>query len=62
MEDLTLNTTVSVDLDEVQEFIESEKFIQFLLNNTTNLSIALFIVQTVNDKIEELKKLNKESD
>ena len=53
---MKLNTTMSVDLEKVQEFIEGDKFAQFLLNNTTDFSVAAFILQTVMDKINELKE------
>ena len=49
-----------VDLYEVERLLESDKFIQFLLSNTTNITTPLFILQTVKDKIEELKKEESE--
>ena len=49
-----------VDLHEVEKFLENDKFIQFLLSNTTDIAIPLFILQTVKDKIEELKKEESE--
>ena len=49
------DTTVNVDLDEVKEFIESDKFVGFLLNNTTNFGVAAFVLQTVYDAIEQYK-------
>lgn len=51
---------VNVDLDNVKEFVESDKFIQFLLSNTTELSTAAFILQTVLERIDEI--INGESD
>lgn len=51
---MNLETIVSVDLEEVREFIESQKFLQFLLNNTTDFATAGFILQTLLDKLEEL--------
>lgn len=44
----------TVDLKDVKDFIESDKFTQFLINNTTDIGTALFILQTINDKLEEL--------
>lgn len=55
MKDIALNTTMSVDLNEVNGFIESDKFANFLLSNTTDFTVALFILQTLKDKINELK-------
>ena len=45
-------------LIKVQKFIESDIFIQFLLNNTTDMDVPTFILQAVHDKIVELE--NKE--
>ncbi len=42
-----------VDLDDVKRFVESEKFAQFLLANTTEFSTAAFILQTLLDAVEE---------
>ena len=50
-----------VDLKEVENFIESDKFVQFLLSNTTNIGTPLFILQAVKDKVNELKN-NEESE
>lgn len=50
--DLTLN------IEEFERFISSKNFIQFILNNTTDLSIAAFIIQVLRDKVEELKTQN----
>lgn len=44
----------TVDLKDVKDFIESDKFTQFLINNTTDIGTALFILQTISDKLEEL--------
>lgn len=53
---MNLDTTMSIDLDEVKEFIESDKFIQFLLNNTTDFGVAAYILQRLQDCIEEDSK------
>lgn len=50
---MIINTEMTVDPKEVREFVESEKFIQFLLNNTTDFSVAAFILQTVLDRLPE---------
>lgn len=57
---MILGTEMTVDLKEVKNFVESDKFIQFLLNNTTDFAVAAFILQTVLEKIDEIK--NGESD
>ena len=50
---MIFDTEMTVDVKEVREFVESEKFIQFLLNNTTDFSVAAFILQTVLDRLPE---------
>lgn len=55
------DTEMTVNLQEVNEFIESDKFIRFLLNNTTDFAVAAFVLQTVKDKVNELKN-NEESE
>lgn len=49
-----MNMDMTVNLEDVREFIESQKFTQFLLSNTTEFSTAAFILQTLLDKIEKL--------
>ena len=46
---------LSVDINDIEEFVKSDKFSQFLLNNTTEFSTAAFVLQTLFDKIDELK-------
>lgn len=50
-----MNMDMTVNLEDVKEFIKSDKFTQFLLSNTTEFSTAAFIFQTLLDKIEELE-------
>lgn len=50
---------VNVNLNDVKTFIESDKFIQFLLNNSTDLGTPVFITQTLLEKINELQKEEK---
>lgn len=49
-----MNMDMTVNLKDVREFIESQKFTQFLLSNTTEFSTAAFILQTLLNKVEEL--------
>lgn len=44
-----------VDIIEVKEFVKSDKFSQFLLNNTTDFYSAAFILQVLLDKIAEVE-------
>ena len=48
-----------VDIDNVEEFITSEKFTNFLVSNTTEIGTAGFILQVLLDKIEEIKSEEK---
>lgn len=48
------------DLDNVKKFVKSDKFTEFLLNNTTNFGTAAFVLQTLLDKISELEKEDAE--
>lgn len=50
----------TVDLNNVEQFITSDKFMQFLLNNTTEFGTAAFILDTLIRKIEELKNQEEE--
>lgn len=45
-----------VDLKEVERIIESDDLAQFLLSHTSDFGSALFILQTVHDRLEEIKK------
>lgn len=55
---MNMDMTIDIDLGEVEEFIKSDNFIQFMMNNTTNIGIPSFILQTILDKINELRKEN----
>ena len=44
-----------VDIAEVEGFITGEKFTDFLVNNTTNIGTAGFILQVLLDKIREIR-------
>lgn len=50
----------TVNLNSVEQFITSDKFTQFLLNNTTDFGTAAFILDTLIRKVKELK--NQEED
>ena len=42
-----------VDLKAVEEFVKSDKFTQFLVSNTTDIGIPMYILQTLFDAIEQ---------
>lgn len=45
-----------VNLEEVERIISSDELAQFLLRHTTDFGTALFILQTVQDKLAEIKE------
>ena len=47
---------MSVDINEVKSFIESDNFSSFLLNNTTDLGTAAFVLQACFDKLREVEE------
>lgn len=47
--------TIDVNIKDVEQFITSEKFTNFLTSNTTDFGTAAFVLQTLLDKIEEIK-------
>lgn len=47
-----MDLEVTVDLEEVKQFIESDKFAQFLLTNTTQFSSAAFILQALFNAVD----------
>ena len=56
---MNFNCELDVDLNEVEEFVKSDKFAQFLLNNNVDLAVPVFVLQVLLEKIEELKEENK---
>lgn len=46
---------IECNLDNIKEFINSAKFANFLVNNTTDIGTAAFILQTLYDKIDEIE-------
>lgn len=46
---------LNVNLNFVTDFIESDKFHQFLLSNTTEFETAAFILQSLMDAVENAK-------
>ena len=52
---------VSVDIENVESFILSDKFRDFLLNNTTEFGTTAFILQSLLNAVEEAKRNLKET-
>lgn len=53
---------ISVDIENVKEFVYSDKFRNFLLNATTDFGTAAFVLQTLTDKIDELKQAEEDAE
>lgn len=49
---------ITVDVDEVIEFIENEDFINYMLNLTDDVSVPAFILQATYNEIDRLKEGN----
>ena len=47
---------MTVNMDNIKEFIENEKFHQFLLSNTTEFETAAWVLQTLLDAYSEADK------
>lgn len=46
---------IEIDIVDIENFVVSDKFRDFLLSNTTDFGTATFILQTLLEKIDELK-------
>ena len=55
---ISLDMNLSVDLKDVEDFIYSDNFANYLINNAPNFETAGFIFQSLIDMVEEIK--NKE--
>lgn len=49
---MNFNTEIEVDLQEVKKFVESGKFADFLLTNTTDFATAAYILQNLLECLE----------
>ena len=47
--------TIDVDIDEVEKFIMSDKFRDFLLSNTSDFGVAAFILQSLLEDVDEAR-------
>lgn len=56
MESIEWDTSLSVELDEVEAFITSDTFTQFLLNNTTSFEVAAFVLDAVLKGLDRAKE------
>lgn len=47
---------VEVDMNEVERFINNPDFHYYLVNNVVEFSTAAFILQTLLDKVQEMRQ------
>ena len=52
---MELNTKITIDLEEVEKFLHSDEYINWLLNNTTDFTIAAFVLQAGFDALENAR-------
>ena len=50
---MNMNVEMTVDAEEVKNFITSENFTQFLLNNTTDFAVAGYILTVLMNDLEQ---------
>jgi len=46
---------VDVDIEEIEKFIMSDKFRDFLLSNTSDFGVAAFILQSLLNDVDEVR-------
>ena len=47
---------IDIDIKNVEDFVLSDNFRNFLMSKTTSFATAAFVLQTLLEKIEEIKK------
>ena len=62
MREVNMNMEMTVDLIDAEEFVKSEKFTRFLLDNTTDFSTAGFILTVLLNEIDRLRSLPDEEE
>ena len=50
---------IDIDIKNVEEFVLSDEFRNFLMSKTTNFGTSAFVLQTLLDKIDEIKSIEK---
>ena len=51
---------IEIDIKNIEEFVLSDDFRNFLMSKTTNFGTAAFVLQTLLEKIDELKNMEEE--
>ena len=59
---MNMNMEMTVDLIDAEEFVKSEKFTRFLLDNTNDFSTAGFILTVLFNEIDRLRSLPDEEE
>ena len=51
---------IELDIKNIEDFVLSDEFRHFLMSKTTNFGTAAFVLQTLLEKIDELKNMEEE--
>ncbi len=51
-----LNREITVDIDEIIEFIENEDFINYMLEHTEDISVPAFILQATYNELNRIEE------
>lgn len=58
---MPFDTELTIDLEEVKEYIESNKFTRFLLDTAPSFETAAFVLQSLLNAVDDAKQsLDKE--
>lgn len=53
---MQFDTELTIDLEEVKEYIENAKFTRFLLDTAPSFETAAFVLQSLLNAVEEAKQ------
>ena len=51
---------IEIDIRNIEDFVLSNEFRDFPMSKTTNFGTAAFVLQTLLEKIDELKNMEEE--
>ena len=51
---------IELDIKNIEKFVLSDEFSNFLVSKTTNFGTAALVLQTLLEKIDELKNMEEE--
>lgn len=51
-----LNREITVDIDEIIEFIKNEDFINYMLEHTEDISVPAFILQATYNELNRIEE------